>query len=53
MGESQEVNSPKISHNFPRRQWGSIGKVKLSPKKLSDQPEIFSISCYGIFNKII
>jgi len=33
MEASHEVNSPKISHNFP------MGQVKLSPNKLSDQPK--------------
>jgi len=42
VGMAQEVNHPKTSLNFPRRRWGSIGQVKLSPYKLSDQLEILS-----------
>jgi len=45
-------SSLKISHSFPRWRWGSIGKVKLSPNKLSDWPKILSTEFKKLFNGI-
>jgi len=41
VGVAHEVASPK-NPNFPKQRQGSIGLVKLSPKKLSDRPEMLS-----------
>jgi len=50
---AHEVKSPENQPQFSQTTMGSIGKVKISPKKLSDQPEMLSKSCHGILIKYL
>jgi len=49
VGMAHEVKSPD---NQPQFSHTMMGKVKLSPNKLLDQPEILSKSCHWILKKI-
>jgi len=41
MGANHKVNSPKISQNFPRWWWGSIGWVNQAQKRFQIDPKCF------------
>jgi len=49
MGVNHEVNSPKISYNFPKM---TMGQHWLGKTKFSDQPKTLSKSSYRIKKNI-
>jgi len=56
MGINHDVNSPKIGRNFSYvDEYGAacIGYVKLSPKKLSDDPKRFQKVALKVIKKLI
>jgi len=52
VGMAHKIKPPKNQPQFSQTMMGQYWLDKLNPNKLSDQPEILSKSCYGIFENL-